>query len=89
EEYRKEVEQHKTLLAGLERKEKEIFLKESPPPSDPISRYSDITLEAIAGLYVDGVISDASISSDEAGQFFGGNTMKSDTRNHALGGYAK
>lgn len=89
EQYRKEVEQHKTLLAGLERKEKEIFLKESPPPSDPITRYSDITLEAIAGLYVDGVICDASISSDEAGQFFGGNTMKSDTRNHALGGYAK
>lgn len=89
EQYRKEVEQHKALLAGLERKEKEIFLKESPPPSDPITRYSDITLEAIAGLYVDGVICDASISSDEAGQFFGGNTMKSDTRNHALGGYAK
>lgn len=31
----------------------------------------------------------ASISSDEAGQFFGGHTMKADTRNQALGGYTK
>ncbi|SDB92373.1 DUF3987 domain-containing protein [Acinetobacter boissieri] len=89
DEYRKELEQWKTQLAGLEKKEKDVFLRESPPPIDPITRYSDITLEAIAGLYVDGAICDASISSDEAGQFFGGNTMKSDTRNHALGSYAK
>lgn len=89
EQYRRDLEQWKSQLAGLDKKDKEQYLRDTPPPSDPITRYSDITLEAIAGLYVDGCIKNASISSDEAGQFFGGNTMKSDTRNHALGGYAK
>ena len=34
-------------------------------------------------------MNNASIASDEAGQFFGGHSMKADTRNQALGGYAK
>jgi hypothetical protein len=89
EQYRSDLEQWKCLLAGCDKKDKSIFLAETPPPHDPITRYSDITLESLAGLYVDGAIKNASISSDEAAQFFGGHTMKSDTRNQALGGYAK
>lgn len=89
EEYRRELEQWKSMVAGLDKKEKTEFLITNPPPADPITRFSDITLESLAGLYVDGVIKNASISSDEAAQFFGGHTMKSDTRNQALGGYAK
>lgn len=89
EQYRQELEQWKCLLAGCDKKDKAAFLVDNPPPHDPITRYSDITLESLAGLYVDGAIKNASISSDEAAQFFGGHTMKSDTRNQALGGYAK
>lgn len=89
EQYCRELNQWKTILAGLDKKEKSEFLIINPPPVDPITRFSDITLESLAGLYVDGVIKNASVASDEAGQFFGGYTMKSDTRNQAIGGYAK
>lgn len=89
EQYRRELDQWKSMLAGLDKKEKSEFLITNPPPADPVTRFSDITLESLAGLYVDGVIKNASISSDEAAQFFGGHTMKSDTRNQALGGYTK
>jgi len=89
EQYRRELDQWKSMLAGLDKKDKSTFLVDTPPPHDPITRYSDITLESLAGLFVDGIIQNASISSDEAAQFFSGHTMKSDTRNQALGGYAK
>ena len=87
--YRRDLEQWKSGQAGLNKKDREAYSVENPPPNDPSTLYSDITLESIAGLYVDGIIKNASISSDEAAQFFGGHTMKSDTRNHALGGYTK
>ena len=87
--YRTELEQWKSGPAGLPKKDREAYCAENPPPNDPSSLYSDITLESIAGLYIDGIMHNASISSDEAGQFFGGHTMKADTRNQALGGYAK
>ncbi|ENU79789.1 hypothetical protein F975_02418 [Acinetobacter sp. ANC 3789] len=87
--YRRDLEQWRSGQAGLNKKDREAYGVENPPPNDPSTLYSDITLESIAGLYVDGIIKNASISSDEAAQFFGGHTMKSDTRNHALGGYTK
>lgn len=87
--YKSELEQWKSMLAGLGKKDEIAFKKDNPPPKDPISRHSDITVESLSGLFIDGDIRNASISSDEAGQFFGGHTMKSDTRNQALGVYAK
>ena len=87
--YRTELEQWKSGQAGLLKKDREAYCAENPPPNDPSTLYSDITLESIAGLFVDGILKNASISSDEAGQFFGGHTMKADTRNQALGGYTK
>ncbi len=66
------------------KKTSEAYCAENPPPHDPSTLYSDITLESIAGLYVDGILNNASIASDEAGQFFGGYTMKGDTRNQAI-----
>ena len=89
ESYRRELEQWKSGQASLSKKDREAYCAENPPPNDPSTLYSDITLESIAGLYIDGVLNNASIASDEAGQFFGGHTMKADTRNQALGGYAK
>ena len=87
--YRTELEQWKSGQAGLPKKDREAYCAENPPPNDPSTLYSDITLESIAGLFIDGILQNASISSDEAGQFFGGHTMKADTRNQALGGYTK
>ena len=89
EAYWKELEQWKSGQAGLSKKDREAYCAENPPPNDPSTIYSDVTLESIAGLYIDGILNNASISSDEAGQFFGGHSMKADTRNQALGGYAK
>lgn len=89
EQYRRDLEQWKSGQASLNKKDKEAYCAENPPPHDPSTLYSDITLESIAGLYVDGVLNNASIASDEAGQFFGGYTMKGDTRTQAIGGYAK
>ncbi|QOW47783.1 DUF3987 domain-containing protein [Acinetobacter piscicola] len=89
EEYRRDLEQWKSGQASLSKKDREAYCAENPPPNDPSTIFTDITLESIAGLYIDGILSNASISSDEAGQFFGGHTMKADTRNQALGGYAK
>jgi hypothetical protein len=89
EEYRRELEQWKLAQAGLPKKDREAYCAENPPPNDPSTIFTDITLESITGLYIDGILNNASISSDEAGQFFGGHTMKADTRNQALGGYAK
>lgn len=89
EQYRRDLEQWKNGQASLSKKDKETYCADNPPPHDPSTLYSDITLESIAGLYVDGVLNNASIASDEAGQFFGGYTMKGDTRTQAIGGYAK
>ena len=89
EQYRRDLEQWKSGQASLNKKDREAYCAENPPPHDPSTLYSDITLESIAGLYVDGVLNNASIASDEAGQFFGGYTMKGDTRTQAIGGYAK
>lgn len=87
--YRRTLEQWKSGQASLNKKDREAYSTENPPPHDPSTLYSDITLESIAGLYVDGILNNASIASDEAGQFFGGYTMKGDTRTQAIGGYAK
>ena len=87
--YRRSLEQWKSGQASLNKKDREAYSAENPPPHDPSTLYSDITLESITGLYVDGILNNASIASDEAGQFFGGYTMKGDTRTQAIGGYAK
>ena len=79
----------KALIANIDKKEREAYCHSNPPPHDPITRFTDITLESLAGRYIDGIVVNASIASDEAGQFFSGHTMKSDTRNSALGTYTK
>ncbi len=79
----------KALIANIDKKEREAYCHSNPPPHDPITRFTDITLDSLAGRYIDGIVVNASIASDEAGQFFSGHTMKSDTRNSALGTYTK
>ncbi len=87
--FRSECESWKSLFAGLDKKERTSYIESTPEPRDPSTRFADATLEPLAGLYIDGIIKNASISSDEAGQFFGGHTMRGETRNSALGAYTK
>ncbi len=87
--YQKNFQEWTHALASCVKKEQKTFLVENNQPKDPSSIFSDITLESLLGLYIDGSIIDASISSDEAGQFFGGHTMKSDTRNLAVASFTK
>ncbi|MGM9102741.1 hypothetical protein ACTFC8_01580, partial [Campylobacter jejuni] len=84
-----EREQYKTYLddldkwelekAGLKNSELKQFLADNPRPHNPITMFDDATIEPILDKFVDGQMSDASWSTDEAGQFFNGHTMKGDT----------
>lgn len=87
--YRYEFQQWQSKCIGLNKKVRDTNYIENPPPLDPSTLFSDITLESISGLYIDGVINNASIATDEAGQFFGGYTMKGEMRTQAIAGYAK
>lgn len=87
--YSEELKQSNNQLIGLNKKEKAEYVEKHPLPQNLVSLFTDVTLESISGLYIDGVLSNASISSDEAGQFFGGYSMKSDMRSQVLGTYTK
>src|SRR5690606_10651094 len=52
EAYKQDLEQWKSAQAGLPKKDREAYCAENPPPNDPSTLYSDITLESIAGLYI-------------------------------------
>ncbi|PXX51044.1 DUF3987 domain-containing protein [Aquitalea magnusonii] len=88
-----EIEQrqrHKTQAEAVERQaaaargpEREDILQDRP--RDPRSVYTEATLEKIVSDFVRGSRPALSWSSDEAAQFFGGHTLKSDTRAGALG----
>lgn len=69
--------------------DKDDFLASNPQPQDPRTLFNDITFESLAGLYIDAIVSNCSINTDEAAQFFGGHSMKSDTANSVLGGFTK
>ncbi|NWK77226.1 DUF3987 domain-containing protein [Aquitalea sp. LB_tupeE] len=88
-----EVEQrqhHRSQTEAIEREaatakpqERESILQDKP--RDPRTIYSEATLEKVVRDFVKGSRPALSWSSDEAGQFFGGHTMKSDTMMAALG----
>ena len=51
--------------------------------------FDDATIEPLIDRFVDGEMYNASLSTDEAGQFFNGHTMKSDTAGSALSAITK
>lgn len=63
--------------------------KTTAEPTDPSCVFSDATVEAITTMMISGDLKAASLSSDEAAQFFGGHSMKGDTRGNALGTLTK
>ncbi|RKG40719.1 DUF3987 domain-containing protein [Acinetobacter sp. WCHAc060007] len=88
--YQDELQTWKKIFSSKKAKtDKQEFLASNPPPQDPRTLFNDITFESLAGLYIDGVVRDGSINTDEAAQFFGGHSMKGDTANSVLGGFTK
>jgi len=87
--YKLTLEQWENAQSGLKKDDLKSFLDNNPIPNDTSALFSDGTLEGITAKFIDGWIKAASISSDEAAQFFGGHTMKGDTRTNALGSYTK
>ena len=79
-------ESDKVGLKGAELKE---YLSNTPKPTNPKTIFDDATIEPILDKFVDGEIRNASWSTDEAGQFFNGHTMKGDTAGNALGAITK
>jgi hypothetical protein len=66
-----------------ERSAAKKVMDETPP--DPRTLYTEGTLESIARDFVNGSRPALSLSTDEGGQFFGGHSMKSETRANAIG----
>lgn len=84
--FNREVKKHAEEEQGLSGKELKAFKKQNPPPPDTTTLYSDATFEPIAGDLIRGKPI-AFIDSDEGGQFFGGHSLKADTRAATIGGY--
>lgn len=76
-----EWQAQKDSLKGKGRAE---FIASEPQPQNPNTTVRDITIEALLDKFIIGDCKNLSLSSDEAGQFFGGHTMKSDTVSNAL-----
>ena len=76
-------------LLSLKGKDRAAFLDENPKPPNPVTMFDDATIEPLIDRFVDGEMYNASLSTDEAGQFFNGHTMKSDTAGSALGAITK
>ena len=69
---------------SLKGKELADFLEANPKPQNPKTMFKEATIEPILDKFIDGSISNASWTTDEAAQFFNGHTMKGDTAGNAL-----
>lgn len=76
-----EWEADRAVLKGPELKD---FLANEPRPHNPITMFGDATIEPILDKFINGEMSNASWTTDEAAQFFNGHTMKGDTAGNAL-----
>ena len=75
--------------AGLKGKELAQFLEDNPKPQNPKNLFDDATIEPILDRFISGEMSNASWTTDEAGQFFNGHTMTGDTAGSALSAITK
>lgn len=84
-----EREQAKAI-ANMKPKEKREYLEANPLPENPITMITDgnCSPSRVDSLLINEVPS-LFITTDEGGQFFGGNAMKSDTSTATIGGFTK
>lgn len=78
------IDEWQTQKDSLKGKERAEYIASEPQPQNPNTTVRDITIEALLDKFIIGDCKNLSLSSDEAGQFFGGHTMKSDTVSNAL-----
>ncbi len=84
--YHATLEDYKSGLAQSRTpKQKAEFIENTPPPQNPQTLFKDATLEPIISAFIRGDVHDVAWVSDEAGQIFGGHTLKGDNRESALG----
>lgn len=89
EQYLQDLEIWENDKVGLKGAELKEYLSTTPKPTNSKTVFDDATIEPILDKFVDGEIINASWSTDEAGQFFNGHTMKGDTAGNALGAITK
>ncbi|TXD98174.1 DUF3987 domain-containing protein [Psychrobacter frigidicola] len=75
--------------ASLKGKEQATFIDENPKPKNPKTLFDDATIEPILDRFISGEMTNASWTTDEAGQFFNGHTMTGDTAGSALSALTK
>ncbi|WP_289115845.1 DUF3987 domain-containing protein [uncultured Psychrobacter sp.] len=84
EEYITRYDEHKAQLASLKGADLKDYQANEPIPHNPERLFKDATIEPVLDKFVNGEITDASWSTDDAAQFFNGHTMKGDTAGNAL-----
>ena len=84
EKYLSDVDVWEAKKAAQPAKEVQVFLETNPKPHNPITMFKDATIEPILDKFIEGSIVNASWTTDEAAQFFGGHTMRGDTAGNAL-----
>ncbi|MBW4009136.1 DUF3987 domain-containing protein [Moraxella osloensis] len=76
-------------LDSLKGKEKAEYIKDTPKPKNNTILVTDATIEAVLDKFIIDELANLSWTTDEAGQFFNGHTMKSDTAGNALSSLTK
>lgn len=84
EQYLKDINVWQSNKTELKGKELADYKESNPMPSNPKTMFKEATIEPILDMFISGQISDASWTTDEAGQFFNGHTMTGDTVGSAL-----
>ncbi len=74
---------------SLKGKELSQFLQDEPKPNNPKQLVNDITIESLLDRFIFGTNQNISWVTDEAGQFFGGYSLKSDGVANALSSLTK
>ena len=82
--YLQDIDIWESDKAGLKGKELAEYKDDNPMPSNPKTMFKEATIEPILDMFISGQITNASWTTDEAGQFFNGHTMTGDTAGSAL-----
>ena len=87
--YLLELSSWETQKASLKNNERAAFLESNPKPFNPVNLFDDATIEPLIDRFVDGEMFNASLSTDEAAQFFEGHSMKGETAGNSLSALTK
>lgn len=78
------LEEWESQKSGLKGNDLKSYLHKNSRPLNPVNMFSDATIEPVLDRFLSKEMKNASFISDEAGQFFNGYTMSSDTAGNAM-----